>query len=99
MITKNIVLFLKLIKDTEIISDGSISFDRNMPEGIISYAREYEGKTLKVWGNMTENEIQAECKDGVNRKDILIANYDDAPYTKDDTVVLRPYELVAVLDK
>ena len=90
---------ISLRKSHKIISDGTISFDRNMPEGIISYIREYEGKTLKVWGNMTENEIQAECKDGVNRGDILIANYEDAPYTKDDTIVLRPYELVAVLDK
>ena len=90
---------ISLRKSHKIISDGTISFDRNMPEGIISYIREYEGKTLKVWGNMTENEIQAECKDGVDRGDILIANYDDAPYTKDDRIALRPYELVAVLDK
>ncbi len=69
---------ISLRKSHKIISDGTISFDRNMPEGIISYIREYEGKTLKVWGNMTENEIQAECKDGVDRGDILIANYDDA---------------------
>lgn len=87
---------ISLRKSHKIISEGAVSFDKIMPEGVLSYNREYEGRKLKVWGNMTENEIKAECKDGVNCEDILIANYADAPYTRDDTIVLRPYEFVAV---
>ena len=63
--------------------------------GAIGYTREYEGKKLCVFGNMTSEEIAVNDNGVLQEGAVLIQNYSDLPETHDAGFALRPYELVA----
>ena len=87
---------IALRKTNRIISKGSIRFVEDMPEGVIAYLREQEGKKLLVYGNVTDQAVLV-CYGGSLSEDrILIQNYSVLPETDGDRMVLRPYEFIAV---
>ena len=88
---------IRLRKSKKVISHGRISF-METPDEVIAYVREWEGKKLFVYGNMSAKEM--ECRDPFAKGDLdwrlLIGNYGDTPTVKEGMLYLRPFEFAAL---
>lgn len=84
---------IALRKQYKVIADGSIAFQDNTPEEIISYERILGDTKLVVVGNLSGGSTKYKCDLG--DMGLLIGNYDDtnAQYENGE-LVLRPYEFV-----
>ena len=80
----------------KIISDGSIAFEKNVPEGVIAYTRKHDEKRLSVWGNLTKKAVAVDCGARITERDIFLQNYENMPDCDGSVMTLRPYEFIAV---
>ena len=92
---------IELRKTETVIAEGDVAFVEADPltksDGVIAYLRTLDDTRLLVAVNLTGHEaepFEAEVADGT---ELLIGNYADAPHTDKGRLVLRPYEVVALI--
>ena len=87
---------IRLRKEKEIISEGSISFTDSGNDDIITYVRELNGEKLAVFANLAgEDRALGEAYEVPQGAEVLVQNYADAETAK--LSVLRPFEVIAYL--
>ena len=88
---------IRLRKEKEIISEGSISFTDSGNDDIITYVRELNGEKLAVFANLAgEDRALGEAYEVPQEAEVLVQNYADAETAK--LSVLRPFEVIAYLN-
>lgn len=96
--TSILAFYKKLIalrKKYAVISEGEIRFDTDLPEEVMGYERCLGDTRLLVYGNLSSEQITIEKKADI--KEVLLNNYEDCSINEGSAIVLRPYELIAVI--
>ena len=86
---------IKLRKEKKVISEGIIEFIEKEDADLLAYKRSYEEESLVVFNNLSEKEKVVEIPQEWASYHKLIGNY-DAEHIKENKVVLRPYETLAL---
>ena len=86
---------IKLRKEKKVISEGIIEFIEKEDADLLAYKRSYEEESLVVFNNLSEKEKVVEIPQEWASYHKLIGNY-DAEHIKENRVVLRPYETLAL---
>ena len=86
---------IKLRKEKKVISEGIIEFIEKEYADLLAYKRSYEEESLVVFNNLSEKEKVVEIPQEWASYHKLIGNY-DAEHIKENKVVLRPYETLAL---
>ena len=86
---------IKLRKEKNVISEGIIEFIEKEDADLLAYKRSYEEESLVVFNNLSEKEKVVEIPQEWASYHKLIGNY-DAEHIKENKVVLRPYETLAL---
>ena len=85
----------------EIIRKGKVNF-LEYGENVIAYKRTLADEELLVMCNFTEEEVeipQAEISEDTKCSVLLDSYSEKQEFSQKDTVVLRPYEGIAILGK
>ncbi|SDB19449.1 trehalose-6-phosphate hydrolase [Pseudobutyrivibrio sp. YE44] len=88
---------IALRKDYEIISNGDVSFDLEVPEQVVSFKRSLDGQELLVYGNLGEDDIEISLESDLSKGKLLISNYGENKVNLASSLILRPYELLVVI--
>ena len=79
---------IRLRKENEAVSEGSVRFILPDEPGIIAYERTYKNSTLTVLCNFTGESRTVPFSGGA----FVLGSYECPPEAGDSTVTLRPYE-------
>lgn len=107
--TSILAFYKKLIafrKQQPIISQGSIHFFDEMPEAVMGYEREWQGKKMVVLCNFKEEEVRVSYKEEWKDYGRILGNYEGSKEEEEFSaqegqkeLKLRAYEFVVIGDK